>query len=212
MTCPSSADPLMLIVDDDEALRRSLRFLFASIGRDTRTWDSAAAFLAALPELQPSRPGVLLLDVRMPGMSGLELLRRLRGRDFVLPILIVTGHGDVQMAVEALKNGADDFIEKPFKEQHLLDAAEAALRLAPARLADAARRRRVSDRLARLSPREREVLDGILQGKQNKVMADEMSLSIKTIEVYRAAVMEKMKAGSVATLVRMVTALAHGPS
>lgn len=204
MTCPPPADPLMLIVDDDEALRRSLRFLFASVGRDARAWDSAAAFLDALPDLEPLRPGVLLLDIRMPGMSGLELLRHLREQGFVLPVLIVTGHGDVQMAVEALKSGADDFIEKPFREQHLLDAAEAALRLAPARLDAAARHRQVADRLARLSPRERAVLDGILRGKQNKVMADEMGLSIKTIEVYRAAVMEKMRAGSVAALVRSV--------
>ncbi len=200
-------EPLVLIVDDDEAMRRSMRFLFASVGLASEAYDSADAFLAALPDLAAMRPGALVLDVRMPGMSGLELQRHLSGHDFPLPILIVTGHGDVQMAVEALKAGAYDFIEKPFKEQHLLDMVEAAIRLSRERLDRATQRRGIETRLARLSPREREVLDGILAGKANKVMAQDLDLSIKTIEVYRASVMSKMEAASLAELVRVVASL-----
>jgi len=204
---PASAEPLVLIVDDDEAMRRSMRFLFASVGLASEAYDSADAFLAALPDLAAMRPGALVLDVRMPGMSGLELQRHLSHHDFPLPILIVTGHGDVQMAVEALKAGAYDFIEKPFKEQHLLDMVEAALRLSRERLGRAAQRRGIETRLARLSAREREVLEGILAGKANKVMAQDLDLSIKTIEVYRASVMSKMEASSLAELVRVVASL-----
>lgn len=200
--------PLILIVDDDEAMRRSMRFLFASVGLEARTWDDADAFLHDLAAPEVMRPGALVLDVRMPGMNGLELQRLLAARGFPLPVLIVTGHGDVQMAVTALKAGAFDFIEKPFKEQHLLDMVEAALRVSRARLAVAAQARKIAARLDRLSPREREVLAGILDGKANKVMAQDLDLSIKTIEGYRAAVMEKMRAGSVAELVRLTTGAA----
>lgn len=202
--------PLILIVDDDEAMRRSMRFLFASVGLEARTWDGADAFLHDLSAPEAMRPGALVLDVRMPGMSGLELQRLLAERGFPLPILIVTGHGDVQMAVTALKAGAFDFIEKPFKEQHLLDMVEAALRVSRERLEAAAQRREIVGRMARLSPREREVLAGILEGKANKVMAQDLDLSIKTIEGYRAAVMTKMQAGSVAELVRLAAAAEAG--
>ena len=206
MTETDPAAPLILIVDDDEGLRRSLQFLFTSVGLAAQSWESADAFLRDVPAPEAMRPGALVLDVRMPGMSGLELLRVLVARDFPLPVLIVTGHGDVQMAVEALKSGAQDFIEKPFKEQHLLDMVEAAVRLSHARLSRAAERRDAAGCMARLNRREREVLDGILAGKANKVMAADLDLSIKTIEVYRAAVMTKMEAGSVAELVRRVAA------
>jgi two-component system response regulator FixJ len=200
-------DALILIVDDDEAMRNSMCFLFASVGLQARAWDAADAFLADLPAPGTMRPGALVLDVRMPGMSGLELQRLLAARDFPLPIVIVTGHGDVQMAVEALKAGAFDFIEKPFKEQHLLDLVEAALRVSRARLTQDAQRREIAARLERLARREREVLEGILAGKANKVMAQDLDLSIKTIEGYRAAVMAKMQAGSVAELVRLIATL-----
>lgn len=199
--------PLILIVDDDEAMRRSMRFLFASVGLEAQAWEDAATFLADLPPPEAMRPGALVLDVRMPVMNGLELQRILTARGFPLPVLIVTGHGDVQMAVGALKAGAFDFIEKPFKEQHLLDMVEAALKVSRARLAAAAQQREIAARLDRLSPREREVLAGILDGKANKVMAQDLDLSIKTIEGYRAAVMEKMRAGSVAELVRLASGL-----
>lgn len=199
-----TAAPLVLIVDDDEAMRRSMAFLFASVGLESESFAQADAFLDRLAAGAPMRPGALVLDVRMPGMSGLELQRILVERDFPLPIVIVTGHGDVPMAVAALKAGAHDFIEKPFKEQYLLDMVEGAIRLSRDRLAKVERRRTVAERLARLSRREREVLDGVLAGKPNKVVAFELDLSIKTIEAYRASVMTKMEAGSLAELARMV--------
>jgi len=202
--------PLVLIVDDDEAMRRSMAFLFSSIGLDTHIFGSAAELLQALPVAERFRPGALVLDVRMPGMSGLELQRHLRDRDFPLPILIVTGHGDVPMAVEALKAGAFDFIEKPFKEQRLLDAVASAIRLSRENLSRGARRRSIEERLARLGRRERDVLDGILAGKPNKVIAYELDLSIKTIEAYRATVMTKMEAGSLAELALMLSSVAGG--
>lgn len=198
------ATPLVLIVDDDEAMRRSMAFLFASVGLEAESFAQADTFLERLAAGGPMRPGALVLDVRMPGMSGLELQRILVERDFPLPIVIVTGHGDVPMAVAALKAGAHDFIEKPFKEQYLLDMVEGAIRLSRERLAKVERRRSVGERLARLSRREREVLDGVLAGKPNKVVAFELDLSIKTIEAYRASVMTKMEAGSLAELARMV--------
>jgi FixJ family two-component response regulator len=196
--------PLILIVDDDEAMRRSMTFLFASVGLEAESFPTADAFFAALPTLDATRPGALVLDVRMPGMSGLELQRRLVDRDFALPILIVTGHGDVPMAVEALKAGAHDFIEKPFKEQYLLDTVEAAIRRSHEALARGAQRRTLDERYARLGKREREVLEGVLAGKPNKVVAFELDLSIKTIEAYRASIMTKMEAGSLAELARMM--------
>jgi FixJ family two-component response regulator len=207
MNAPATAAeadaPLILIVDDDEAMRSSMAFLFASIGLAAQTYPDAASFLAALPAEQ-LRPGALVLDVRMPGMSGLELQRLLAERHFPLPILIVTGHGDVPMAVQALKAGAYDFIEKPFKEQYLLDMVGAAIRVSQEALARQSRQRSVSERLARLGRREREVLDGILAGKLNKVIAYELELSVKTVEAYRASIMLKMEAGSLAELATMV--------
>ena len=205
VTLPAEADaPLILIVDDDEAMRSSMAFLFASIGLAAQTYADAASFLAALPPPEQLRPGALVLDVRMPGMSGLELQRLLAERHFPLPILIVTGHGDVPMAVQALKAGAYDFIEKPFKEQYLLDMVGAAIRVSQEALARQSRQRSVSERLARLGRREREVLDGILAGKLNKVIAYELELSVKTVEAYRASIMLKMEAGSLAELATMV--------
>jgi FixJ family two-component response regulator len=145
-----------------------------------------------------------VLDVRMPGMSGLELQRHLNDHGFPLPVLIVTGHGDVPMAVQALKAGAYDFIEKPFKEQYLLDVVTSAIRQSHETLTRQTRQRSMSERLARLGRREREVLDGILVGKLNKVIAYELDLSVKTVEAYRASIMVKMEAGSLAELARMV--------
>ncbi len=203
----ASDQPLILIVDDDEAMRRSMTFLFASVGLEAKSFADADAFLAALPTPGALRPGAVILDVRMPGMSGLELQRHLADGGFPLPILIVTGHGDVPMAVAALKVGAHDFIEKPFKEQHLLDVVEAAIRLSRETLAQGARRRSIEERLARLGKREREVLDGILAGKPNKVVAFELDLSIKTIEAYRASLMAKMEAGSLAELAKLIASV-----
>ncbi|MCD0421422.1 response regulator [Rubrivivax sp. JA1024] len=199
--------PQILVVDDDDAMRRSMQFLFASVGLDSACYAGADEFLAALPPREAQRPGALVLDVRMPGMSGLELQRRLAERDFPLPILVVTGHGDVPMAVEALKAGAYDFIEKPFQEQYLLDRVAAAIVLSRETLARQTRRRTIEERLARLGRREREVLGGILAGKLNKTVAWELELSVKTVEAYRASIMAKMEAGSVAELARMVASV-----
>ena len=205
--------PLIIIVDDDEAMRRSMTFLFASVGLEARSFASADAFLAALSAKRSAfGPGALILDVRMPGMSGLELQRRLAEDGFPLPVLIVTGHGDVPMAVEALKAGAFDFIEKPFKEQYLLDAVDKAVRRSQDLLARDAQRRTIADRFARLGRREREVLERMMVGKPNKVIAHELDLSIKTIEAYRAAIMTKMEADSLAELVRMVASGERTPS
>ncbi|QPF74079.1 response regulator transcription factor [Roseateles sp. DAIF2] len=199
--------PLVLIVDDDAALRGSIAFLLASIGLESQSFPDAAAFLDAFPPPAPLRPGALLLDVRMPGLSGLELQRLLRERRFPLPILIITGHGEVPMAVQALKSGAHDFIEKPFQEQALLDAVSAAIRRSIETLARRECERRHLERCARLGRREREVLDSVLAGASNKLIAERMALSVKTVEAYRAAVMSKMEAGSVAELaMRMATA------
>lgn len=196
--------PLVLVVDDDEAMRRSVAFLLASVGLASELFADAEAFLAAHPVDGELRPGCLLLDVRMPGMSGMQLLRLWSARPSSVPVILLTGHGDVPMAVAALKAGAEDFIEKPFNDQQLLDAVAAAIGKSRRRMAEHAERRLVSDRLGRLSRREREVLDRVVQGKQNKVIAAELDLSIKTVEVHRHAVMEKMSVNSVAELARVM--------
>ena len=180
-----------------------MAFLIATIGLDCLGFDNAEHFLRETP--QPGRPGCILLDVRMPGMSGLELLRILRERGSVLPVLMITGHGDVPMAVAALKAGADDFIEKPFNDQHLLDAITVAVRTSSQRLADSIDRDRIVERAAALSAREREVLWLVMAGKPNKVIAFELGLSIKTVELHRHSLMEKMQVGSVAELACQVT-------
>ena len=205
-----SAAPLVLVVDDDEAMRRSLAFLLASVGLASTAFADAQAFLAAAPTEEELRPGCLLLDVRMPGMSGMELLRLLTARNSPFPVILLTGHGDVPMAVAALKAGAEDFIEKPFNDHQLLDAVAAAIRKSRLRIAENAERQSVTDRLARLSRREREVLDRVVQGKQNKVIAAELELSIKTVEVHRHAVMEKMAVSSVAELARVMALAGQG--
>lgn len=201
---PPGSAPLVIVVDDDEAIRRSLVFLLASVRLDCQTFATAEDFLAAHPNGHAGRPGCIVLDVRMPGMSGLELQRVLAERGCALPILIVTGHGDVPMAVSALKAGALDFIQKPFNDQHLLDAIAAAIRASYERLNECAGRQAVLDKVATLTRREREVLDRVLEGKANKVIAYELVISIKTVEVHRHAVMDKMAAGSVAELAQMI--------
>jgi two-component system response regulator FixJ len=196
--------PLVLVIDDDDAMRGSVAFLLASVGLDTKPFKSAEEFLAALPGLPKERPGCLLLDVRMPGMSGLELQRHLNEISFVLPVLVVSGHGDIPMAVAALKAGAEDFIEKPYRDQHLLDEVNIAIRKSRERLAEGGERSTICNRFQRLTRREREVLLGVLAGKQNKTIALDLGLSVKTVEVHRHTGMEKMAVGSVAELSRMI--------
>ncbi|PWC32914.1 response regulator [Azospirillum sp. TSO35-2] len=195
--------PLVLVVDDDEAMRNSVGYLLASVGIACETFASAEAFLASSHLRPPLRPGCVLLDVRMPGMSGIELLRHLKERGCKRPVIMVTGHGDVPLAVAALKGGAEDFIEKPWKDQALLDAVNVAIRKSRDVLVRSAGREAVEARLAQLSRREREVLALVLDGRQNKEIATALAISVKTVEGHRQMVMEKMGARSVAELARL---------
>jgi two-component system response regulator FixJ len=197
----NNSRPTVFIVDDDAAVRDALKFLLRSVGHPVETFASAQDFLDAYRD---DRPGCMVLDIRMPGMSGLELQEKLVERRSILPIIFITGHGDVPMAVEAMQAGAMDFIQKPFRDQDLLDRINQALDK------DAAMRRSIKElnsireRLASLTPREREVMDLVVHGKANKVIAGDLDLSQRTVEIHRARVMEKMQASSLAHLVRMV--------
>ncbi len=190
----------VFVVDDDQAMRQSIEFLLTSAGLSARTFDSGRAFLNAFT---PDMHGCLLLDVRMPGMSGLDLLEKLRERHVNLPVIMVTAYADVPMAVRAMQCGACDFIEKPFDAAVLLERVNKALRLELATRADDEHRRQVRHRLDRLTPREREVMDLVVSGMLNKQVAAELGISIKTVETHRACIMEKTAAGSLAELVRM---------
>jgi RNA polymerase sigma factor (sigma-70 family) len=200
----STPEQIIYLVDDDEALRDSLVWLLESQGFKVAAFPSAEDFLR---RWRPEFNGCLLLDVRMPGMSGLELHERLRAQYCTLPVIFITGHGDVPMAVAALKKGAVDFIEKPFNDNDLLHLVSQCL----AKERESRDRRRqdaeVSRRLDQLTQREREVLDLIIVGKLNKQIADVLGISIKTVEVHRARVMEKMGAQSLAELVQNVMAI-----
>lgn len=194
------SEPTVFIVDDDLAVARSLRWLIESVRLKVETFASAQAFLDGY---DAAKPGCLVLDVRMPGMSGIELQERLTAQRIRVPIIFITGHGDVQMAVRAVQAGAFDFIEKPFNDQDLLDRMQRAISF------DAERRERDMQRaqlcalFASLTPREREVMDLVVAGMSNKAVANTLGLSAKTVEVHRAKVMEKMNARSVSDLVRM---------
>ena len=191
------------LVDDDAAFRRSLVFLLESMGWPVQAHASAADYLdAGLPALEQT--GCLLLDVRMPGMSGLELQRALIARGCHLPIVFITGHGDVELAVQAMKHGAFDFLEKPFRDQRLLDVVSAALRQREADLVSSERAQQAGDRLARLSPREAEVARLVAQGLPNKLVARELDISEKTVHIHRQHVMEKAEVGSAAELARLM--------
>lgn len=193
-------DPIVWIVDDDEAMRSSLKWLIESVGMRVESHDSANAFLQAH---YPGRFGCLLLDVRMPGMSGLELLEHLREQQMMPPTVIITGHGDVPMAVRAMKAGAIDFIEKPFNDEVLLDSIRRALAIEEQRRDMTAGVADVAERLSNLTPREHEVMHMVTEGMSNKEIANSLGVSAKTVEAHRARVMEKMQAGSLAELVRM---------
>src|SRR4051812_33295528 len=197
--------PTVFVVDDDDAVRNSLKMLLKASGIPAMGSSNAQEFLSAY---DPSQPGCLLLDVRMPGMSGLEMQHELNMRGATLPVIFITGHGDIPMAVEAMQHGAFDFLQKPFRDQELLDRVQRAL----ARDMDNRARLRLPDRiregLATLSPREREVLDLVTQGKANKMVAGDLGVSQRTVEIHRAHVMQKMEAGSLAELVRMMMAVA----
>ena len=193
--------PTVFVVDDDNAVRNSLRLLLKSVGLASQPLGSAAEFLETY---RPSQPGCLVLDVRMPGMSGLELQRELNLRGATIPVIFITGHGDIPMAVEAMQQGAFDFLAKPFRDQELIDRVQRALAKDALTRAALKERERIRERLASLTPREREVLSLMTQGKPNKIMAHELGVSQRTVEIHRARVMEKSGAGSLAQLVRMV--------
>jgi len=190
----------VFVVDDDAGARNSLCFLLKSVGLPTVAYGSSQEFLALY---DPRQPGCLVLDVRMPGMSGLELQLELNRRGATIPVIFVTGHGDVPMAVEAIKDGAFDFIQKPYREQELLDRVQRALAADKSNHATLQERDRIRARLATLTSREHEVLQLMTLGKPNKVMAAELGLSQRTVEIHRAHVMEKTGASSIAQLVRM---------
>ncbi len=190
----------VFIVDDDDAVRSSLRLLLRSLGHSAVTYTSATEFLA---NYHPDQPGCAVLDVRMPGMSGLQLQDELNRRGTIIPVIFITGHGDVPMAVEAMQRGAFDFLQKPFREQDLITRIQRALDLDRENRAQLEERDQIRARLAALTPREREVLELVTQGKPNKIMAADLGVSQRTVEIHRAHLMEKMGARSLAQLVRM---------
>ena len=199
MDVPPSAQKIF-VVDDDQAVRESLCWLLESVNLPVETFGSAQEFLSSY---SADQGGCLILDVRMPGMSGLELQNKLAEIECSLPIIIVTGHGDVPMAVRALKAGAVDFIEKPFNDQTLLERIQNCLDQDRAQREERSLKSSLQQRLSQLTPREQEVLERVIAGKLNKVIADELGISSKTVEAHRANIMEKMGATSLAELVTM---------
>jgi len=196
----ADAASTIYVVDDDEGVRNSLRFLLKSVGLTARTLASAREFLEVY---KPGEPGCVVLDVRMPGMSGLELQQQLNLRGAIIPVIFITGHGDIPMAVEAMQHGAFDFLQKPFRDQDLIDRIQRALERDDRNRATLAQHERIRTRFATLTPREREVLALMTRGKPNKVMAADLGVSQRTVEIHRARVMEKTGAASLAQLVRM---------
>jgi two-component system response regulator FixJ len=193
-------DSTIYVIDDDEAVRESMEFLLKAAGITVRGFDSAKAFLDILSEV---KSGCVITDVRMPEITGIDLLRKLSEAKRDLPVIVITGHGDIALAVEAMKIGAVDFLEKPFDDDHLLVAVRAALD----KDADVAKRQAelgdINDKLAALSNRERQVLEGLVAGHANKIIAFDLGISPRTVEIYRANVMTKMAANSLSDLVRM---------
>jgi two-component system, LuxR family, response regulator FixJ len=188
------------VIDDDEAMRDSLHFLLDSAGFRVTLFETATSFLETLPKLEF---GCVVSDVRMPGIDGIELLKRMKAANSRFPILIMTGHGDVPLAVDAMKLGAVDFLEKPFEDERLTTMIEGGLRQAEPAARNEAVTQDIAARIASLSPRERQVMDGLIAGLSNKLIAREYDISPRTIEVYRANVMTKMQANSLSELVRL---------
>jgi two-component system, LuxR family, response regulator FixJ len=201
---PTQTEPTVFVVDDDEAMRSSLKWLIESTGMGVETFDSADAFLTAY---SPDWGGCLLLDVRMPGMSGLELQAYLAKAQYHLPVIIITGHGDVAMAVKAMQAGALDFIEKPFHDEDLLRSIRRAMDAESEARAQRAHYMALLARLEELTPREHEVMELVTAGQSNKEIATALGVSAKTVEAHRAKVMDKMRASSLADLVRMALLL-----
>jgi two-component system response regulator FixJ len=195
-----SGERKVYVIDDDAAMRDSLNFLLAAAGFDVTMFDTATKFLNVLPRLDF---GCVVSDVRMPGIDGIELLKRMKALTSRFPIVIITGHGDVPLAVEAMKLGAVDFLEKPFEDDRLIAMIDTAIRQSDPAARDQAVTRDLAARIASLSPRERQVMDGLIAGLSNKLIARDHDISPRTIEVYRANVMTKMQANSLSELVRL---------
>lgn len=200
-------EPTVFVVDDDPAVGDAIRLLFRSVGVRARAFLSASEFLE---EFDPETPGCLVLDVRMPGLSGLDLQARLKDMGSGLPIVFVTAHGDVPMAVDAMRSGAIDFIQKPFRDQELLDKVREALEVDAQLRSERMDRAKIRGRMESLSPREREVLDLIVAGNPNKSIARALGISQRTVEIHRARVMEKMQVRSVSLLAQLVMRVADG--
>lgn len=195
-----SSEDVVHVIDDDEAVRDSLEFLLRSARVQVRTYESASVFLESSSDVNS---GCIITDVRMPGIDGIELLRQLRQRDVQVPVIVVTGHGDVPLAVEAMKIGAVDFLEKPFDDEALLASVRAALSGHEKNTQQGSERAAIQERLAALSNRERQVLEGLVTGYPNKTIAYDLGISPRTVEIYRANVMTKMEAKSLSELVRL---------
>ncbi len=190
----------VFVVDDDHAIRQATKLLLQSVGLNSEIYESADEFLSKVTN---DRPGCLLLDVRMPGTSGIDLQATLAERGNTLPIIFVTGHGDVPMAVDAMRNGAIDFIQKPYRDQDLLDRIGIAFEIDSTKRTQIMQRSDITTRIEKLTKREHEVFDLVVSGKPNKLIAHELGVSQRTVEIHRARVMEKMRARSLADLVRM---------
>ena len=199
-----SNDPTVFIVDDDSEVRDALKLLMESVGLDALAFSSAQAYLDSF---DPAQPGCLVLDIRMPGMSGLSLQEKLSREPMHPPIIMITGHGDVPMAVRAVQAGASDFIEKPFRDQVLLDSVHRAITQDAEKRGEASRIADIRTRLNRLTPREREVLELVMTGKRNKIIAAELGVSQSTVEAHRSKVMEKMEAKTLSDLMRMTLSI-----
>ena len=197
-------NPTVFVIDDDEDMRSALGNLFASVGHEVKLFGSTAEFLEKAPA---DAPGCLVLDVRLPGLSGLDLQREVVRREIHLPIVFITGHGDIPMSVRAMKHGAVEFLTKPFRDQDLLDAIQAALERDRARRAEAAAVHDVRERLASLTPREGEVMQLVVRGRLNKQIASDLGMSEATVKMHRGNIMRKMHARSLADLVRMADLL-----
>ncbi|MGE0749756.1 MAG: response regulator FixJ [Variibacter sp.] len=193
-------DGVVHVVDDDVDVRQSLSFLLASAGLPVQLHESATAFLKAL---KGTPTGCVLTDIRMPGIDGIEFLRTLRARGIATPVIVMTGHADVPLAVKAMKEGAVDFIEKPFDDEVLIATIRGALALHDRTAQERSQDADIQERRRSLSERERQVMDGLLAGKSNKVIASDLGISPRTVEIYRANVMAKMQARSLSELVRM---------
>jgi FixJ family two-component response regulator len=195
------SETTVFVVDDDEAVRQSLSMLVETVGLNVETYSGGQEFLN---EYDPEKAGCLVLDVRMPGISGLELQAKLAEQRCSPPVIIITGHGDVPMAVKAIKAGAIGFIEKPFRDQELLDKIQEAIDIDARQRCELARRAKTEDKLKRLTPRERQVMEHLIVGKPNKKIAAELQISQKTVDFHRTNIFEKMGVNSTVELVRMI--------